>query len=166
MNYIAQGATALGILLCVVAPFHASAALLSYGDPAPVLRPASSGVVALPVLLTLDNGECVNAADIKLEVPEASFTYIDHDKSESGFSLWLSETFDKSSNALELIAGTPKPLCGGPLRTTFELAKVVLEQHATGVLDFGRDSVVTLSDGYGSETTISYMPRVLRLAHQ
>ena len=159
MNYIAQGATVFITLLCVVTPFHASAARLSYGDPTLVQRPELSSTVALPVLLTLDNKECINAADISLVIPQSAFTYLKHNNSESPFSLWLYSDYDSDTGSVHLVAGNPQPICGGQRGTTFTIANLEVAIKNPGTLSFDEDSEVTLSDGYGTNAPLEFMPR-------
>lgn len=164
MNRTARGML-VGVLVHVLLttasnPLHAEAASLSFGSPAPLPWPLSKDIVALPVLITLDAEECINAAEIDIVISRPDHSIIRRDITSDLFSIWENPTASTPSEHTEILLGSTTPICGGSSFDPITIATITTASSSiiSSLVYFGEHTSIALADGEGTLASISTTP--------
>ncbi len=159
-----------------VLPFFLAAqveAATLYIDPATKTLGRGDALI-LKVRIDTDESvnECINAASGVLSL-DGPINAVDVSSGESIFSMWVEPpTLNPESNQISFAGGIPNGYCGridGDPSLTNTLFEIVVRsdvesgQEEAAVVDFSKDTMVYLNDGFGTVAKTTLLPTTLTI---
>lgn len=106
-----------------------------------------SSRIIIPLYMHLDTNECVNAAEVHLNIKGEGARIVGFEHNDAVFPMWL---HGQAGNDPSFIMGATDEICGSSGDSNGVIASVIISAPNGGVIKFDDDTNIALSDGKGT----------------